>query len=175
MLSGKGTTSNASQNSGSKAKSNSNKILMEQQKRIVLEYDSDLKVHMIYKIADEKKLTCEWLLREGVKNMKAIAEKKKLQKDFSKILAFTSKSKNILVDYWLTLPDMDLSLLEDGTVLVPYFKTKSSGSTSQDSKSTTDINGSSVRSAKLTDFEFITLLGKGGFSKVFLGIIVNCH
>ena len=167
MQPSKGKPSTTPQSSTSKEKQVPSKNLAQKQKRIILEYGSELIVHVIFNKSDEKKLTCEWLLREGINNMKGIAEKKKIQKDFSKILAFTTKSKNLLIDYWLTQPELDLSLVEDGTVLIPYFKTKSS-TTILDSKADDSSNGAS-RMARLADFEFITLLGRGGFSKVFLG------
>jgi len=140
----------------------SSKTSVQKQKRIILEYDSELIVHVVFNKADEKRLSCEWLLTEGIKNMKAIAEKKKIMRDFSKIVAFTTKSKNLLIDYWLTQPEEDLSMIDDGTVLVPYFKTKSLSSTISDGDEDEE------RKARLADFEFLSLIGKGGFSKVFL-------
>lgn len=132
-------------------------------KRILIEYDSEVKVQVAFRKGDEAKHSCEWLLKEGVSNLQAVAEKKKLKKDFSKIVAFTTKSKNYLIDYWVTLPQKNLSIIEDGTVLVPYFKTIPA------TLSNTETKDDGTLKASLNDFEFITLLGKGGFSQVFLG------
>ena len=170
-------SSSPRKNGLSKEEIPSSKAIQPGQKQIILEYDSDLVVHVVFRKSDDKKLSCEWLLREGLNNLKAIAERKNIKKDFSKVVAFRTKSMDLLIDYWLTLPKMNLTLIEDGTVLVPYFSTKPEKPEKPERKShetiSVDEEEDSSRHARLADFEFLTLLGKGGFSKVFLGNVIS--
>lgn len=147
-----------------------NSATLKDYKRVILEYDGDIRVKLIFKRRDALKFTCEWLLQEGLNQLQQIAEKKGIKKDFDRVAAFKTKSRNYLVDYYLTMPHKSLAFIKDGTVLVPFFKRKPALLINIDNDETQNKDQDfGVPKASLKDFEIITLLGKGGFSKVYLG------
>lgn len=87
--------------------------------------------------------------------------------DFDSFAGLKSKFSQYNVDYILSEPSLSLELIPDGTDVEPYFAPHNHDSQRFDSNST---KGSHASFDKLSidHFEFLTMVGEGGFSNVFL-------
>ena len=106
---------------------------------------------------EDESCTCGWLLSEVIKRYtmhiaqmnktSGVKIKKKL------IIALKTQSGNEALDYWLTEYNYTLKPLRNGEILLPYFQKIIPGKTKE---------------VIISDFEKLKVIGRGGFSKVFL-------
>lgn len=128
-------------------------------KTIRIEYDDGLQVTLKIEFGiaiPSGKYTTTWLLQEGKSQLEKSARSQGEEIDINSIAAFQTSDQNLEIDYRLTLPNKSLDVLPDKITLAPYIGTKR-------------LNTNFV----LKDFEIIKAIGRGGFSKVYLGNAAN--
>lgn len=109
-----------------------------------------------------KEQTCKWLLEELKSKLKQICSSEKLP-EIDRIVALQTTDAQYAVDQWLTLPHKSANILENGTILKPFYK-----QSSNTKKNSTKIS--------LDDFIIETKLGYGAFSNVYLGnLLLECQ
>lgn len=125
-------------------------------KAIFVEYDKEIRVEILF-MENEEDLTVGWLMSETLRKLTEFARKHNLVRDFSNIVALKTKDKRYAIDYWLSNNDRNVMILKDRMTLVPFLA---------DEKY-------EVRDQKITIeyFEILKLIGEGGFSKVYMGML----
>lgn len=125
-------------------------------KTIKVVYDSQLSVKITVKKSEQESLTCDWLMQEVLKNLVSISKQKKLEIDFSSFIKLKTKTKNVQMDYWLSLPEKSIAPLPHNIVLLPVHSVETS---------------MSHRKGQVcqNDFEVLTILAEGGSCDVFIG------
>lgn len=125
---------------------------------IIVEYEEGRAIKISIPSSNKETLTCQWLFSEAIAKIREDARKRNIKIDTSKIIALKTKNLMILVDYWLSLPEKSLSVLEDGLVLVPVYGFSRQVSEQKD-----------FSQLSREDFLYEEQIGKGGFAQVFLG------
>ena len=107
-----------------------------------------------------QKHTTTWLFRELKAGLQS-SDKKVSEPYLSEsVIGFKTVPQNISIDYWLTLDDKPLDVLGAKTTIEPIFASY------EQAKSVS-------AKLKLNNFELIKGIGRGGFSKVYLGTPSN--
>lgn len=127
-------------------------------KTIIIECQPNLLIKLSFPLHEETNLTCQWLFHEVIRKIRDESLKKSLNIDTAAIIALKTKNQCFSLDSWLAFPERNISVLQDGQILVPVFgfskKEKPQRYASKLSKD---------------DFIFETRIGKGGFADVYLG------
>eukprot|EP00331_Platyophrya_macrostoma_P018553 CAMPEP_0176466680 /NCGR_PEP_ID=MMETSP0127-20121128/38037_1 /TAXON_ID=938130 /ORGANISM="Platyophrya macrostoma, Strain WH" /LENGTH=629 /DNA_ID=CAMNT_0017859895 /DNA_START=57 /DNA_END=1946 /DNA_ORIENTATION=- len=126
---------------------------------IIIEYNESLKTEITFQKSAQDQLDCGWLFNQAIKQLSEEAIAKDLKIDLSNIVALKTKSNSFTLDHWLTFHEKSIAPITDGTVLQPYFR---------DTNQKTRMSDSEASSVTLQDFDLLTKLGKGGYSRVFL-------
>ena len=122
---------------------------------IYLKYTDDIQVKLTLNQKDSTEHTTDWLLYEGREKLLSKAQSFGVSFDPETLVTFRTADQKLPIDYWLTLPGKSLDILENKAVLFPFFKEKK--------------DPSKKNRIKRRDFEIIKTIGRGGFSKVYLG------
>lgn len=130
-------------------------------KWVIVEYNNQLRIEVSFSRKNQHQLTCAWLFSQVLKQLSEEALAKHLLVDFSNFIALKTRSNHVLLDYWLTLPDKPIAPLRDGTVLVPYFRESQS--------KLLDLMEKDSSLVTLHDFDIVARIGRGGYSRVYLG------
>lgn len=143
-----------SQSSEPKPKHRRNASLQSQKHwQVTIEHEK-IKIEIKIPVAQVSAKSIGWLIEASLLQLQKKVKPTKFTQEFSNVVTFATKNEDINVDYFLTMPHLPLSLIKNGTVLRPYFAQRTGH---KESKPT------------LKDFDFISVLGKGGFSTVYLG------
>ena len=102
-------------------------------------------MHLKIEKAHSSKLTCEWLLNQ--------VKKKFSSESAPRIVGLKAVPVSLSLDYWLSMPTKTLEVLPSQVVLEPII------ARAREAK----------RKVGLQDFEICGMLGKGGYSHVYLG------
>ena len=121
-------------------------------KTVFIRLEDGSQVKVSFDVAQQDKLTCEWLVSEAISQL---AQEKLLKLDPRRpIVALQTLDHLIPLDYWLSCPGKSISVLKDGIVLTPFY-----------GDNNFKIQGQKVN---LGFFHIVKLIGSGGFSKVYL-------
>lgn len=136
-------------------------------KIITVEFNEKVKVDISFQKNSQIQHNCSWLYRQALKMLSEEALSKGMLLDLTNVVAFKTKSNSLMLDYWLTLPDKPLTPIPDGTVLVPYIPEIPPKDSEQSEKDASSVG--------LQDFDVLVRIGKGGYSRVFLGNLFSIH
>ena len=130
--------------------------------RVEINFLGKLTTAMVFERKKASQLTCGWLLEETRRNLMKADLAGRYSPEISKIIALSTAPRSIALDYWLTLPEKDLSILPYKIQLEPVI--------AQESRKNID-KGPNTKPNKnyLKEFEIYGLLGQGAFAKVYLG------
>lgn len=106
--------------------------------------------------------TVRWLAEQAKTKLEIICTQKEITfcRSFESILTLQTKSKQIVYDYLLTIPETCLDKFPDKLELIPYFPTVKLQSLNPFFK---------LKKTSISDFEIYAKLGRGGFSTVYVG------
>lgn len=137
-------------------------------KTIIIEYNDTLKTEISFLRTLQNQLDCGWLFRQAVKQLSEEAVVKNVSIDLENIIALRTKSNNYTLDHWLTFPERSVAPINDGSILVAYIKDTT---VSTERRSFNEGDASSV---SFKDFDLLAKIGKGGYSRVYLGMNYCC-
>jgi hypothetical protein len=72
---------------------------------------------------EEENLTCGWLLCEAIRKIQEFYAGIKHHEEFDaeSVVCLQTKERNFALDYWLSCFERSVSVLNDGTILIPFF------------------------------------------------------
>ena len=127
---------------------------LKKKKTITLKYKEGIMVDMEFEseqVGRARIHMTNWLIEEGKKLLEAEATRLGKAIDVKSILGFRTANQDLSVDYWLSLPNKSIDILEENVILIPYFKIDAP-----------------KNSFSLNDFEVIKEIGKGAFATAYL-------
>lgn len=128
-------------------------------KLVIVELEGLNEIRLLIDKEEQNMLTCEWLLNTVKEKIIENNSKSEQKIDVSKIIALKTKARKLAIDYWLTLSNKDLSVLEDTLVLLPYYATEI-------------VSHGNTHKPSIQDYQIEAKIGNGGFASVYLGIIL---
>lgn len=136
----------------------------EQKSENTIQIEINFKNKFLTKVSIDRnkaaELTTDWLLYKVKQNFKVADNRGQFTTEISRIVALKTTSKSIALDYWLTLPGKDLSVMPDKVQLKTVISNRDIPSE--------DNLDNKTRKYGLKDFEICGLLGQGAFAKVYL-------
>mgnify|MGYP000954234401 CR=1 FL=1 len=117
-------------------------------------YHKNTKIILNVSESELPNLKISWLINEASSQLNNVLGTKAYVQELSAMVSLTTSEEDLTIDYFLTVPQLPLSLIPDGVVLKPYL---------------TQELSKVDRKPAFEDFEFLTILGRGGSSTVFLG------
>ena len=115
-------------------------------------FEQSVQLQISIPCKEEHKITCVWLRQEISKRINQELQMRPGMKPLSTELILETMPRNILLDYWLSLPQKTVFLLEEGQTLFAR--------RAQPAKQ----SGLSRTNVSLKDFEILSKIGWGGFS-----------
>lgn len=127
----------------------------------VIEYSPEKTFTLTFTPDELKQLTSRKLFASSLSKLLAILETESVKPEIhiEAIVSLQTKNKELMKDYFLTLPERKIDFLENNTGLTFYYK-----------DCVSEVEESPIESRiSLHDFEILAKLGAGGFATVYLG------
>lgn len=126
-------------------------------KNINVIFEQSIQISITIPIKEEHKLTCAWLRQEIADRVNEDLQMRPGKKPLCSELTLQAMPQNLLLDYWLSLPNKTVSVLEDDQTLYA----KPVQASKQSPVKSTNVS--------LQNFDILSKIGWGGFSTVYLG------
>ena len=138
-------------------------MLFSKQEIVYIQHTDNSRI--VIRIPSDKKseLKTSWLLEGAIAKLKTTFPD---ITDFDDIVTLQTVDADYVVDYWLAMPNNNLSILKDRTVLKPFYK-----------QVTRLRSGTGQSECKITlqNFNLEAKLERGAFSNVYLGSLIICN